>query len=491
MNRLGRVLALGSFSVLTVAAGAAELEVGSKAPAFGTLDWLKGDRVDPTDATGKHITVVEFWATWCAPCVHGMPKLTELQKRYGDKGLRIVSITQNDPENTSEIVRQFVEKQGEKIGYAMAFDASGETYRAYMDAAEQFGIPTAFIVDKTGTIAWIGHPENAMIDAIEELVEGTFDLEVAKKLYAIDRRAEEAMETGDLDALKKAAEEAVVIKPKSIERLLNLFYTYADFLDDPLKARMAGLRALTQAADNPQKLAQVADVIIHPDDVYKCNAAAIKQLRSAIQSDSTNVEIRVAYFRALYAGGEHEEALRLAGSVIQLMRGQGEMLASFASLLASPPYLEKCGELALQAIEAAIESDQHNAEFQLTKFMILHVCKKDFAAAAKTGHYLIELAKDQPDLLNSFAWGLLTDEGANAAYAGKYNELALVAAERMRQATGGDTWSHLETLALAKFKNDSVEEAIALQKEAIEKADDSFSRARLTSGLKEFEDAKR
>ena len=66
------------------------LEVGSKAPALSINKWVKGNTVVGFEP-GK-VYVVEFWATWCAPCRRAIPHLTDLQKDLGPKGVTIVGI---------------------------------------------------------------------------------------------------------------------------------------------------------------------------------------------------------------------------------------------------------------------------------------------------------------------------------------------------------------------------------------------------------------
>src|SRR4051812_29303183 len=60
------------------------LNVGDPAPALKASQWLQGEAV-PTFTPG-HVYVVEFWATWCGPCLQMMPHVAELQAQYRDQG---------------------------------------------------------------------------------------------------------------------------------------------------------------------------------------------------------------------------------------------------------------------------------------------------------------------------------------------------------------------------------------------------------------------
>src|SRR6267142_4879134 len=171
------VLALG-----TTFSSAAEktLKVGDPAPKLQTGKWVQGDAVKDFEK-GKAY-VVEFWATWCGPCRVSIPHLNETYNKYKDKGL--VVIGQDCWEKDDELVAPFVEKMGEKMTYRVALDdkssdGKGQMAKTWMEAAGQNGIPSAFLVDTKGVIAWIGHPMQMKEATIEEVLAGNFDVKKA------------------------------------------------------------------------------------------------------------------------------------------------------------------------------------------------------------------------------------------------------------------------------------------------------------------------
>lgn len=88
--------------------------------------------------------------------------------------MTIIAVSKEDPNNSLEQVRKMTADKGDTMGYTVAFDDAGKTYADYMTAAGQRGIPTAFLVDKTGKIAYIGHPANMDIP-MARVANGTWD----------------------------------------------------------------------------------------------------------------------------------------------------------------------------------------------------------------------------------------------------------------------------------------------------------------------------
>lgn len=480
MKALAWILVLGFLQTEKTPESTEKLGIGSAAPPLSVTQWVKGGPVDPA-AKGGGITVVEFWATWCGPCVASIPHLTELQHDLAGKGVRVVGVTAHDDGNTLEKVEQFVTKWGDKLGYTIAYDRERKVYASYMDAAERNGIPTAFVVDKSGTIVWIGHPMDGLDDVLAELVSGTFDLALAKKIAAIEERIEDAEIIGEWSTVLARLDEIVAARPGSVGPLTRKFFVNAHHLEDRVAAEKCMRQALKLVKNDPDKLAEIVPAFIHNDFL----AAPLEALRHARKIAPKNADVRMAFFSALSAAGKEKEALLLAAETVAMLKGDATRLSRFARTLSSPDRADICGDLALKAVELAIEAEPEEPRHFLTKFSILNECKNDVARASITGQYLIQKAVGDADFLNGFAWNLLTEDATK----GKFNELALAAAEEMYKSSGGDRWTHIDTLALAKFENGATAEAIALEKKAIEKCDSEYAVASLKEALERFEKA--
>ena len=102
---------------------------------------------------------------------------------YKDQGLIVIGQDVSEPDESK--VEPFIKKMGEKMTYRVALDdksggKSGKMDEAWMKAADQMGIPTAFIVDKTGTLAWIGHPATLNDKMIDAVLAGDFDVKKSR-----------------------------------------------------------------------------------------------------------------------------------------------------------------------------------------------------------------------------------------------------------------------------------------------------------------------
>jgi thiol-disulfide isomerase/thioredoxin len=172
--RLVAVAVVGLFATRSLAQQKAPvtLKVGDPAPPLVADKWVKGKPVQKLEK-GK-VYVLEFWATWCGPCIAAIPHVTELQKKYADQGLTVIGM--NIWENDVAAVEPFVKKMGDKMDYAVATDVvpqgerRGKMAQTWMAAAGRNGIPCSFIVDRDGKIAWIGHPM-AMDEPLKKVIE--------------------------------------------------------------------------------------------------------------------------------------------------------------------------------------------------------------------------------------------------------------------------------------------------------------------------------
>jgi thiol-disulfide isomerase/thioredoxin len=177
----------------------AELMVGDKAPALREGQWVQGEPVTAFDT--NHVYVVEFWATWCGPCVQSIPHLNGLWQAFKDKGVIVMG---QDVWDSDDAVPQFVKKMGTNMTYRVALDDKSQDADGWMDKhwwprkVNHHGIPTAFVINRDGVIAWIGHPMGLNEKILDDIVSGHQDLGAAtaeyKKDFETDQKFQELQE---------------------------------------------------------------------------------------------------------------------------------------------------------------------------------------------------------------------------------------------------------------------------------------------------------
>jgi thiol-disulfide isomerase/thioredoxin len=138
---------------------------GKPMPALTVSDWLNG-AVKPEDMKGK-VVVVDFYATWCGPCMAAIPHNNELLKKYKGKGLVIVGVCTS--RRGQEIMEANAKEKG--IEYPVARDPQEKAEKTW--AVHYY--PTYAIVDRKGTVRIIG----LQPDHVEEVVKKLLDESVA------------------------------------------------------------------------------------------------------------------------------------------------------------------------------------------------------------------------------------------------------------------------------------------------------------------------
>lgn len=275
MKRIALLTALVSiFSSSLFAA-----KIGDKAAPLVIKDWVKGSAVNVHD--GKNIYVVEFWATWCGPCRTSIPHLTDLQKKFKDKHVVFIGISDEDKSD----VAPFVKEMSAKMDYVVACDKDRETSTGYMKAYDQSGIPTAFIVGKDGKVLWFGHPMDNLEETLTEIVAGKFDLTAAIK------RDEGRALVGEFQQLNAQG--------------------------DP-KAKAIGTKLLTLFADDPKALTALAfEAVADPKAPQRDFAFAESALDAAEKAPGSELHF-VKAVRAVvrFESGKTDEGMKLIDEAI-------------------------------------------------------------------------------------------------------------------------------------------------------------------------------
>jgi len=117
-------------------------KVGDKVPSFIVKD-ANGQEKSLADlCKGKKYIMIDFWATWCVPCLKEMPNVKEQYTKYADRGFEIIGISEDRSKPTMD---EYVQKEGIKW----------PVFRDQTKIAALYGvtmIPTTFIIDAEGTV---------------------------------------------------------------------------------------------------------------------------------------------------------------------------------------------------------------------------------------------------------------------------------------------------------------------------------------------------
>ena len=232
------------------AADKSELAIGDPAPKIETQEFVKGQSVKQFEKGKTYL--VEFWATWCAPCRESIPHLTKLQKE--NKQLTVIGISVD--EETKD-VKPFVDEMGDKMDYRVAIDArggdAGRMAQSWLEASSRDGIPAAFIVNGDGRIAWIGHP--ADVDGpLEDILAGKWDLAAEAAEYKRSMAEERA-----ITKLKK--ELGLLLKKRDYAGAIELLDSASktmELKDEPL---LIQLGLLAGPGNDPARALPIAEKI--------------------------------------------------------------------------------------------------------------------------------------------------------------------------------------------------------------------------------------
>ena len=169
--------------------GERRAKLGSPALPLTVLEWIKGKPVQIRPGTNNPSTYVLIFCPLTKASEFALENFYRLQKEYQDKGVVVITISDESPEQLKDYVRL----KGAGINFTVAADdMPGRTAKNYLQAFNEHLIPRAFIVGTNGTVLWFGHPltEN-MGRVVDDIASGKYNLEQAKKNVLVQEQMEQ------------------------------------------------------------------------------------------------------------------------------------------------------------------------------------------------------------------------------------------------------------------------------------------------------------
>ncbi len=140
VNALLAIVAIAAAGTMAVAA------TSERAPDF-SLESRNGGTVSLSDFDGE-VVMINFWASWCPPCLQEMPHLEALHRRYSDFGFTLLGVNVEDDDRAAE--RWLAQRP---VSFEILFDRNNDVSKLY----EVIAMPTTVIIDRQGRLRYVHH----------------------------------------------------------------------------------------------------------------------------------------------------------------------------------------------------------------------------------------------------------------------------------------------------------------------------------------------
>ncbi len=145
--RPGAVALCATALTLVLAAGVVADEIRVKAPNFRATD-LNGEAIVLEDLLGQGPLLIDFWATWCKPCIKELPYIQKMDHELAERGLKVLAVTIDSPKTQSR-VKPFV--KGKKYDFTVVLDPTQDVFRKMQGKGS---VPYVVVLDSEGYIRY-------------------------------------------------------------------------------------------------------------------------------------------------------------------------------------------------------------------------------------------------------------------------------------------------------------------------------------------------
>jgi thiol-disulfide isomerase/thioredoxin len=308
---------------------ASRLLPGSPAPALPTLSVIRGEPVTgwPADA----VTLVEFWASWCPNCHDRAFHVGEIERTNPGRARHVVVVLP-DPFGSSESGARDLAgfAPGSDALGTIAWDSQGSARASWLTPSRRSTVPSAFIVNPQGVIAWIGHPADAG-EVVTRMLAGEWSIEDATRDYAqrfhdpswrddATQRYTKAYRSGDWDQTLRALDDLDLYDPSNAASTAadSIFWMLGSHRERALKLALITEKAVWD--EDPHFLNDIAWYLLNVNEPTDDEIAAARRMAEraseASGHEDANTEDTLAL--ALYRDGDRDGAIKAQQRAIDL-----------------------------------------------------------------------------------------------------------------------------------------------------------------------------
>lgn len=184
----------------TCASAQSNINAGQQAPKINITDWVLNVPEDK-NFDGKFV-VLEFWATWCSPCIAAIPHLNELQEEFQRDDLYFVSMT----DESLPLINRFLDRLDFKS--IVVSDQSKQTHIGFGDGKEGLeAYPMTILIDPEGIVRWVGRPKQLTREVMGDFLDLTLPPTHLMKESATEEVVVVVEDAEDPSLLKQSTDE--------------------------------------------------------------------------------------------------------------------------------------------------------------------------------------------------------------------------------------------------------------------------------------------
>lgn len=305
---------------------AAAPEVGDKAPALTVAKWIGGEPVDVEKADADEVFVLTFWPAGQRQARYYTSQLTELQRQFRDKRVRVIVVTDEDAETIDRFLNGGWRRQ---VAFTIALDKRGRSMKRWSPQSH-WAEPGRTCIVKGGKVIWVGQPREELEVQVAEACGDTEYLAGAKEQQVQATKLRTAFEDEKWDDALAALDKMQAFKPRE-GRLCTARYMILAMKKKDAEAAKAYGRTLLAQCDDPEVLNELAwgmlteKVWAEAQDLEFSRAVAQKAM---MLTDEKNGAIVDTYARALYEMGDLKGAVEWQKKAVNICRTNDEFRGS-------------------------------------------------------------------------------------------------------------------------------------------------------------------